>query len=394
LIEVILSIIIFLAVFAFAESIPDYNDPYAPIFFNKEKYTWTDKVEITIVAPSWNTERNGIDSIGTQDRHFIKISTGEHSLKPYKLTETEPNSGIFTGEVTLTGFLHDVDNDGISDTNPRTTGTGPTNGFLESERDGGITVSFEFADGVVLTSSSLIDWNIGHLSFKKSSYLIDEFAEIQLFDPDMNLNPEAINQIKIDVSSNSDIAGIQVNAIETNENSGLFKASISFSQNSDSSGNRLFAIPGDSIYVKYRDNTLPSPYSTSDNLDVRAESKIESNIPLMDRIMNSEIFIQSGTKTLSSKSQINEQLQIIGTIQNNQEYAQPFVYLIQVMDEKKKIISLSWIQGELSPQQNIELSTSWIPDKSGNYTIESFVWKSLKNPIPLSTSMTKSLLIQ
>ena len=236
MLEVISSIIIFLTVFAFAESIPDYNDPYAPIFFNKEKYTWTDKVEITIVAPSWNTERNGIDSIGTQDGHFIRISTGEHSLKPYKFTETEPNSGIFAGEVILTGFLHDVDNDGISDTNPRTTGTGPTNGFLESERDGGITVSFEFADGVVLTSSSLIDWNIGHLSFKKPSYLIDEFAEIQLYDPDMNLNPEAINQIEIDVSSDSDVAGIQVKAIATKENSGLFKASISFSQNHDSSG--------------------------------------------------------------------------------------------------------------------------------------------------------------
>ena len=39
---------------AYAEQIPDYNNPYAPIYTDKEVYTWTDKMKITIVAPSWN----------------------------------------------------------------------------------------------------------------------------------------------------------------------------------------------------------------------------------------------------------------------------------------------------------------------------------------------------
>jgi len=30
---------------AFGESIPDYDDPYAPIFFDKTTYTWTDKIK-------------------------------------------------------------------------------------------------------------------------------------------------------------------------------------------------------------------------------------------------------------------------------------------------------------------------------------------------------------
>ena len=118
----------------YGESIPDYGKPYAPIFTDKSVYSWTDKIIISVMAPSWNSNPNQIDSIGHLESHSIKISSGEYSLKPYRLTETNSNSGIFSGEIILTGFLHDVDGDGIFDTNPRTTGNGPTNGFLQSDR--------------------------------------------------------------------------------------------------------------------------------------------------------------------------------------------------------------------------------------------------------------------
>ena len=219
MIESILILVILLGFTAFAETLPDYGNPYAPIFTDKEVYTWTDKIRITIVAPSWNADRHGIDSIGDQEGHLIKISTSDKELEPYKLTETDPNSGTFTGEIILTGFLHDVNGDGIPDTNPRTTGNGPTSGFLETKRDGGITISFEFADGVVLTQSVGVSWNIGDVRFMKDEYTIGDNAVIRVVDLDMNLNPEAIDQFEVEVSSDSDIAGILVNVIETTEDS-------------------------------------------------------------------------------------------------------------------------------------------------------------------------------
>ena len=84
----------------------------------------------------------------------------------------------------------------------------------------------------------------------------------------MNLNPEALDHIPIDVSSDFDVAGIEIDAIETSENSGIFIANISFSQNSPSSGNRLFVTPGNSIYAKYDDHTLPKPYTPSDSIEI------------------------------------------------------------------------------------------------------------------------------
>ena len=376
----------------FAEEIPDYYNPYAPIFTDKEVYTWTDKVHITVVAPSWNANKNGIDSIGTQERHFIKIHTGEHSLKPYKLTETEPNSGIFTGEIILTGFLHDVDDDGNPDTHPRTTGSGPTNGYLEVERDGGLTISFEFADGVVLTTSAMISWNVGEITFDKPVFLVGDTAKIQVMDLDMNLNPEAVDRIKVEISSDSDMAGIIVNAIESDDDSGLFEAVFSFTQTSASSGNRLFALPDDSIYAKYEDNTIPSPYSIGDDLDVQIESKLESEIPPIQRISIGDVLF-TDSFGMSVEPAINETNQIVGMISNNQNYDQPFVYIIQVKDESGSVVSLSWIRGELTSNQSLEMSQSWVPTGASNYSIETFVWKSLNDKVPLSSNSALSYLI-
>ncbi|MCH9659257.1 hypothetical protein K0U27_11340 [archaeon] len=377
---------------AHAEEIPDYFKPYAPIFTDKEVYTWTDKVHITVVAPSWNANKNGIDTIGTQERHFIKIHTGEHTLKPYKLTETDFNSGVFTGEVILTGFLHDVDDDGNPDTNPRTSGDGPTNGFLEVERDGGLTISFEFADGVVLTTSAMISWNVGEMTFDKQTFLVRDTAKIQVTDPDMNLNPEAVDKIKVEISSDSDVAGIIVDAIETGDDSGIFETAFSFTQTSISSGNRLFAIPDDSIYAKYEDNTIPHPNSIQDDLDIQIKSKLESEISPIQRISIGDVLF-TDSFGMPVEPAINETNQIVGKISNNQDYDQPFVYIIQVKDDSGSVVLLSWIQGELTSNQSLDLSQSWIPTKANNYFIETFVWKSLNDKISLSPNSALSYLI-
>ena len=394
MIESILIFIIFLGFTAFAETIPDYYNPYSPIFTDKQVYTWTDKIQISVLAPSWNANIHGIDSIGTQEGHFIKISTSGNELKPYKLTETDPNSGTFTGEVILTGFLHDVNGDGIPDTNPRTFGSGPTGGFLETERDGGITISFEFADGVVLIQSVAVSWNIGDVRFMKDDYAIGETATIRAVDLDMNLNPEAIDQFEVEVSSDSDVAGILVNVVETSEDSGMFVASIFFTQSQSSSGNRLFAIPDDSIRVKYDDYTLPTPYSISDNLEISSQAKFVSNIPPIDRITIKNNVISDSFGELILAPKTNDRLQIVGTVHNNQEYEQDFVFVIQIKEADGAVVSLSWIRGVLSPNQDLEVSQSWSATKSGNYFIETFVWSSLSNPLPLSDTLKQVYFIE
>ncbi len=386
--------LIFILPFASAQEIPDYDKPYAPIFFDRPVYSWTDKIKIKIIAPSWNTDKDLIDSIGDDNENPIKISTRSHSLEPYRLTETDVSSGIFTGEVILTGFLHDADGDGDFDTTPRTVGTGPTSGFLEVERDSAVTVSFEFADGVVLSESVPVSWNIGTVDFENDIFFSDDAVIVRVIDLDMNLNPESIDQIPVEVFSDSDVGGITANAIETSESSGSFIATISLTQNSASSGNRLYAIPGDGISARYSDYTLPKPYSESDNLEIQAQSRVESSIPSTQRLENSEINISDSFGNNLSSFSSNQQVQLVGSLSNLQEFDQKFVYLFQVKNSQNSVVSLSWIQGQLSSGQNLNVSQSWIPKNSGDYVIETFVWTSLKDPTALSNPITRSISVE
>ena len=367
----------------YAESIPDYDDPFAPIFTDKSIYSWTDKIIISVIAPSWNSNPNQIDSIGESESHPIKISSGENFLKPYRLTETSSNSGIFSGEIILTGFLHDVDGDGIFDTNPKTIGNGPTNGFLESDRDDSISISFEFADGIILSESIPISWNHGIIKFSQDLFLLHDSIQIRIIDFDMNLNPEIIDTVLVEVFSDSDAGGIQVIAMETSERSGDFIANISLST-STSSGNRLYAIPGDTITAKYNDHTLPKPFSKSDSQYIEIFTTVDYHILPINRIQVSPVFLADGFSNPTTSFFSNIQMQIVGTIENQMNFDQDFIYFFQIKNSNGTIISLSWIQGQLSPNQILDISQSWISENSDTYILETYVWNSLNNLTPMS----------
>ena len=347
-----------------------------------------------IIVPSWNTDRHLIDSIGDDDGHFIKISTRENYLEPYRFTETDVNSGIFTSEIILTGFSHDTNGDGNFDTTPRTTGTGPTSGFLEVNRDSAVTISFEFADGVVMTESVPVKWNIGEIQFTKDTFLSGDTVMVRVVDFDMNLNPEALDRISVEIFSDSDVAGITINAIETSESSGMFTGMISLSQTSTSSGNQLYSLIGDKIFAKYDDYTLPKPYSTSDSLEIITSANFESSILPINRLENTSIHFSDGLGNSLQSFSTNNQMQIIGTITNVNDFKQKFTYIFQVKNDVNYVESVSWIQGELTSNQSLDVSQSWLPQKSGIYQIETFVWSSLNDPLVLSQSRSASITVE
>ena len=86
-------------------------------------------------------------------------------------------------------------------------------------------------------------------------------------------------------------------------------------------------------------------------------------------------------------------VQIVGTIENQINYDQEFIYFFQIKNPDNSIISLSWIQGKLSSNQILDISQSWIPKNSGNYVLETYVWNSLNELIPLSPPNTTIITI-
>ena len=60
----------------------------------------------------------------------------------------------------------------------------------------------------------------------------------------------------------------------------------------------------------------------------------------------------------------------------------------------RAVESLSWVQGEISPNQKLDVSQSWIPKKSGTYQVETFVWSSVNDPTAISPLMSTMITVQ
>jgi len=106
------------------------------------------------------------------------------------------------------------------------------------------------------------------------------------------------------------------------------------------------------------------------------------------------VFAEPITAQVSSQEKIHfvdEQIMIMADISNNQDVQQNFAYITQVKNDNDVVISLSWLTGSLSPRQSFSPAQSWIPNESGDYHIQVFVWESIDNPEALSPPLSMTV---
>jgi translation initiation factor IF-1 len=370
----------------------------ATVELDQKVYTWTDKVYITVVAPDHNFDSSLVDDIGNAAADAVKVATRGNKIDQYKLVETGTDTGIFTGEVILTGFTsHDADGDGTTGdakgTGPSATGSGPTNGLLPADDDDGLTVSFEFTEDETVVGSALIRWNIGEVQFLEASYPATGQGVIRVVDPDLNLNPEAVDTFEIDSWSDSDAGGIDLTVTETNEATGIFEGTVFFTVTDESSGHRLRVAEGDTVTAEYSDNTLPSPYTTADELEISATTFIGSIVPPLERAPANNARIVDAFGNELSEVSVDQQVQITADLANGQDRDQSFAYLVQIQDEDGVTVSLSWITGSLAPGQSLNPAQSWTPTSPGTYNVQIFVWESVDNPDALSPPVDTTITV-
>jgi hypothetical protein len=366
----------------------------ATVELDQKVYTWTDKVYITIVAPDHNFDSNLVDEIGDTSKDPIKVSTRGFDIDNYKLVETGTDTGIFTGEVILTGFEHDADGVSGFDTNPRTQGSGPTDGYLQTDDDDGLTVSFEFSEDETIVGSALIRWNIGEVQWLEASYPASGTGVVRVIDPDMNLDPEAVDNFDVDTWSDSDAGGIDLTVTETNEATGIFEGTVFFTTTDESSGHRLRVSEGDTVTASYEDNTLPNPYTTADELDITATSLIGTVVPPLERAPAANLRTVDAFGNSLDTVSVDQQVQISADLANGQDREQQFAYLVQIQDGNGVTVSLAWITGSLSAGQSFSPALSWIPTEAGTYSATAFVWESVDNPTALSPPVSTTITVR
>lgn len=243
------------------------------IELDQKVYTWTDKVYITVIAPNLNKDSMKNEKIGNDKKSWLTIQTREKKLEGYELIETGSDTGIFTGEIKLTGFAnYDAKGDGkIEKFLGNTSGSGPTDGQLGCRENDGIKVGLKVND-IEYSGAALIRWNIGEIQWNKPEYKIADTGTIIVIDPDANLNPDLIDLLPIRIWSDSDPIGMTLTAVETGVASGIFFADIQFGDKT--SNVSLKVQKGDSVVAEYIDRTLPDPYAVGHNLKINSISKI------------------------------------------------------------------------------------------------------------------------
>ena len=107
---------------------------------------------------------------------------------------------------------------------------------------------------------------------------------IRVTDPDEDLDDEVIDQITIDIYSDSDSGGLTKVLSETDEGTGIFEGTINFTTTGISSGNVLRVSEGDTVTAENTDKQLPGPdYTASDDLLFAATTTVGTAFPPLER---------------------------------------------------------------------------------------------------------------
>ena len=102
--------------------------------------------------------------------------------------------------------------------------------------------------------------NVGTIYWKQEIVSSNSFVDIIVKDNDMNKKeyPNFADTFTISVWSDSSPDALEIKVVETGVYSGIFKGSVYIADSGETTKNRLISTPGDLLYAKYTDFTLPT----------------------------------------------------------------------------------------------------------------------------------------
>ncbi len=256
------------------------------ISLDKNSYTWADKIYVTIIAPEYNLDSDSIEKIDASERYSVKIVTRHFEIDDYQLIETGIDTGVFAGEITLSGNeFYDVN----------------------SNWDDGISVIFEYAEDKVAIGSAPIDATQSgdpiiyssplkqqnemtpkvlpsderpdaYLEWLDESYPSSGTGVVRVVDHFMNQDSEESENLTVYVytEETEDEGGLTVTVTETNYDTGIFEGTIFFSETQESGGHRLHVADGEIIGAEYMYSTVPGSDKIENMIGVGQEIVIKN----------------------------------------------------------------------------------------------------------------------
>ena len=385
----------------------------------KEKldgYSWGSRIYILIYSPGFNSDPNRIDVIGNNNHTPITANSREGSISLAGdgcngFIETAPDHGLFFGSIKLSGFRHDINGDGSPDLygGNRCEKTYSVlddgSGKVEAKQEGGVTVNFEWREDEFVSKTALYSWREATLEFDKTEYDVSDEIHLTLTDLDNMRWPfDTKKSYPVHVYSDSDLAGIMMDAylvpsfkgiVQMNGNYPI-KLNLTFDDKSYESsapfgfGHGLLRVsPGDTIYAKYWDYSLPRPYTISDQKQIVSTAKVNDlTLDVTSTLAVSAEITDSNDKPLHHCIK-GENVKIKTNVSNTKDEVVSAYIITQIKDSNNVIQHLSWSTINITPGKTSDINSEWIMKNDGVHTFEIFVLDNLENP----NSLSKPLMI-
>ena len=281
-------------------------------------YSWGSRIYVLLWAPGFNADDKKIDKLGNDGdgQGLITLTSRDGSVRAdsksscNSFIETGRDHGLFYGSMKLRGFSTPVNDDGVRMYGgDRCEGSGNYDGQgtlddgvlgVKTGQDGGVTMSFEYAENKWMHKSATHTWRIADFNFDKEEYTMDDTATVTIKDLDGLRYPfDKRTGYQMHIWSDTDEGGVEVNAYwkpnfrGTPQMHGDYPVKVTFidPDRRESTARELYyksggsqvelkVSPGDNIYAQYYDRTLPAygpngeKYSTEDKLLIKTIAKI------------------------------------------------------------------------------------------------------------------------
>ena len=106
---------------------------------------------------------------------------------------------------------------------------------------------------------------------------------------------------------------------------------------------------------------------------------------IQDSILLNDVSIVNSFGQRFDEIKADQILQISADISNLQTYSNDFAYVVQITDTENNIAQPArWITGTLNPEQNFNVSLSWVPEKTGMYNATVSLGSSIDSVLPVA----------
>ncbi|MEM1813371.1 MAG: hypothetical protein QXT01_05215 [Sulfolobales archaeon] len=334
---------------------------------DKTEYGPSSKITITVV--DWDANRN----IKSLDRVTVEYTIeGVPGIRSVSLDETGVSTGIFEGELDLT-----------------------TVGVAAKDLVGKM-IRMVYRDpydeeGKARTSVAIVRVISVDpvIEFDKSSYNVGDVAKITIKDMDANRDPNTIESLIVRVYSDSDPVGTTLSAAETGKDTGVFVTSVLISD--IPGGGRVYAKPGDKVYVEYKDE-FPADYGVTGKSKMFTAS-VPVGVPIEKPLVPKKAsFIDPRTgATIAPK--VGSMVGISVELSNVGVTDQVFTAILVVKDPEGVVVSVQSVSIPLAAGKSGTVTFSFIPKMVGDFGIEVYIVRSLADWSPLGEMLAATMTV-